>query len=208
MSYRSNADIDDEDMADISDWTDADSGTGASTQATFDGQSSMKLDSGGTAGVTNYAERYQDIGSFGNRTIFSVNIYCDAIGFVGNNDNVQISFYNGSTQIFIVLGSDGLYVFDGVAFHEVGNDLVVQDIWQEWTFDVNWVAQTMDVYLNDVLKASGVDCSYADATANGYVLFAQLGKTTTNRITYIDWFKAGSDFETATGDTGLYGWFA
>lgn len=191
----SNADIDDEDMADIIDWTDADNGTGAaSTQVTFDSKSCMKLDSGNAA-INNYAFRYQDLGTFGARTIFSLSLYCDAIGTIANTDAFELRAFDGTTQLWMHWASDGLFVFDGTANHEVGTDLVIQDTWQEWTIDVNWILQTVDIYLNGILKASGVDCSYAVAGTNGRVDFFQFGYTTANRITYIDWFKAGSSFD-------------
>jgi len=190
----SNADIDDEDMADISDWSDLDSGTGESTQVTFDSKSCMKLDSGGSAGGTNYAFRQQDIGSFGNRTVFSLKLYCDAIGANANNDFFQFNAHNGATVLAVRICSDGMFICDGVIWAEVGTDLIIQDTWQEWTFDVDWIAQTVDVYLNGILKAAGVDCSLADVSANGTIRFYQFGTTIANRISYVDWFKAGSTY--------------
>ncbi len=190
----SNADLDDEDMADISDWTDGDTGTGDSSQVTFDSKSTMKLYSGTTAST---AKRSQDLGVFGTRTIFSVNSYFDTIGTYGNADNSDFYAEDGTTRLQVAFASDGLFIEDGDTGVEVGTDLVVQDAWQEWTFDVNWTAQTVDVYLNRVLQASGVDCSNGAAGTNGLAVFRQKGITTTGQISYIDWFKAGSDFATA-----------
>jgi hypothetical protein len=190
--FLSNADIDDEDMADITDWADADVGNGESTQATFDGNSCMKLQSGSTG--INEARRTQDIGTFDVSSVVSIRLYCDIIGTIANTDYFALNAYNGTTRLIIGFASDGLFVYDGAAWNEVGTDLVVQDTWQEWTFKVNWTAQTVDVYLNKVLKASGVDCSLADATVNGTITFFQYGRATANRLSYIDWFKAGSDF--------------
>ena len=188
---RSNADIDDEDMVDITDWTDSDSGTGNSYQATFDGKSCMELASGGTTGGIAY--RYKDVGTFGTRTVFSFSSYLDAIGTLIQEDYLEFSAYDGTTHLNISLATDGLFIYDGVTSNEVGTNLVVQDVWQEWTFDVDWTAKTVDVYLNGVLKASNVDCSYTDGTTNGAVRFIQYGINTVSRISYIDWFKAGSD---------------
>ena len=191
LLFISNADIDDEDMADITDWSVAGAGTGASTQETFDSKSCMKLTSGGTAG--GYAGRYQDVGTFGTRTVFSLSVYCDAIGTIANYDFARFMAYNGTDRLNVVFTSEGLFVYNG-DWNEVGTDIVVQDTWQEWTFDVNWTAKTADVYLNGVLQASGVDFTCADAMANGTTTFNQFGDTTINQISYIDWFKAGSDF--------------
>ena len=192
LFFISNADIDNEDMSDITDWTDADEGDGASTQATFDGKSCMKLHA--ITPTASAAIRTQDIGSFGARTVFSMSIYADAIGTRANGDHLSLQFYDGATGLSVAIASDGLFVFDGATWNEVGTDLVVQDVWQEWTFDVNWTAQTLSVYLDKVLKVSGIDCSYASIIAEGTITFRQNGAATANRITYIDWFKAGSNF--------------
>lgn len=191
MAYISNGDIDDEDMADITDWTDSDSGAGASTQVTFDSKSCMKLTNGTPVG--GQAFRSQDIGTFGTRTVFSLNCYFDLMGVQGVDDAICYAF-NGSTRLMVSFASNGIFVYDDVTWNEVGTNLVVQDVWQEWTFDIDWTAQTADVYLDKVLKASDVDCSSASATANGTIYLAQNGSATANCITYIDWFKAGSGF--------------
>jgi len=194
---RSNADIDDEDMADITDWTDDDSGGGESTQVTFDSKSCMKLDAGVSSG--GQSKRYQDIGTFGTRTVFSFSLYCDAIGTTANGDDVQFNAFNGSTLLTLSFASDGLYCHNGAAYVEVGTNLVVQDVWQEWTFDVDWTAQTVDVYLNGVSVASDVDCSFGSAVANGTVQLKSNYNASVSGLVYIDWFKAGS----TTTDVGI-----
>lgn len=195
-AYISNADIDDEDMADISDWADGDNGTGESSQVTFEGASCMKLDTGASAGAGSFAKRTQDLGSFGTRVVVSVSIDADAIGTLANGDCLYMNIDGGNTQCVCIVGfaSDGLFIHDGVSQNEVGTDLVVVGTKQEWTFDIDETAQTVDVYLGGALQASDVDCSIT-GTTNGNVFFNQRGTTTANRITYIDWEKAGSDFE-------------
>jgi len=187
---RSNADIDDEDMEDITDWADIDEGDSVSSQATFDSKSCMKLLTGDQA-TDGRASRTQDIGSFGARTVFSMSLYHDAIGTTWE-DAFQFAAADGSTKLSILYGSDGLYVYNGAAYVEVGTNLVVQDTWQEWTFDVDWTAQTVDVYLDGVLKVSDVDCSWASADTEGTIVFIQYGYSSSNLLTYIDWFKAGT----------------
>ena len=187
----SNASIDDEDMSDITDWTDEDSGTGISSQATFDSKSCMKLDSGTPAGAT-YAFRSQDIGTFGARTVFSISLYLDAIGDTTNNDNIIFVAYNGSKALGVQFGSNGLFVYNNTPiFVEVGTDIVLADTWQEWTFDTDWT--NVDVYLNGIYKGS-VTPIYVEVETNGRVYFHQAGTTTANRLSYVDWFKAGNDF--------------
>ena len=95
-----------------------------------------------------------------------------------------------------VFCSDGLFIYDGAAYNEVGTNIVSQDAWQEWTFIVDLSAgvasAVCDVYLNDVLQASDVDCS--DDTSledDGLVALSQWGHTTDDCITYIDYLKIG-----------------
>ncbi len=191
--YISNADICDENMADITDWTDIDSGTGDSSQATFDSKSTMKLNSG--ANAISLAARQRDIGSCGTRTVISLSIYCDAIGTKDNTDGAFLLAWDGSNRFTATFCSDGLFIYTWPTGNEVGTDLVVQDAWQEWTFDINWTAKTVDVYLDNVLKASGFSWSEANTdNPNGTIVLRQYGQVTANMLSYIDWFKAGSNF--------------
>ena len=183
--------IDDEDMADITDWEDKDFVNGVSSQVTFDSKSCMKLDSGAQSANTG-AWREQDIGTFGTVTAFTMSVYFDAIGTLANSDYFLFGAYNGTTGLACKFCSDGLFVYDGAGNNEVGTNIVVQDTWQKYAFVVNWTAQTVDVWLDDVLIAADVDCSNASETVNGTVLFIQYGNTTANRISYVDYFKAGT----------------
>lgn len=192
---QSNADIFDEDMADITDWTDNDAGYGASTQATFDSKSCMQLSTGIFVGI---AKRYIDAGSFGSRTIFSMNIYCDNIGSSVSANQYMFSAGNGSIALNVYFGSDGLFIRNNLTLTEVGSDILTQDVWQEWTFDMNWTAQTVDVYLNGALQGSDFDCSGntgASIKTDGLLILTQNGAVSPyNFLTYIDWFKVGDNF--------------
>lgn len=189
----SNADIDDENMADITDWVDADDVNGVSSQVTFDSKSCVKLDSG-AAHIATKSSRSQDIGSMGTSTVFSFNIYFETLGTNANGDGFEFQVFNGTHYLSVNFHSDNLYVNGSI----VGTNPIVLDVWQEWTFKVTW-GSTVDIYLDKELFESGVDCDDVSAATNGITLFAQFGSTTANCITYIDWFKAGSNFE--SGDT-------
>jgi len=189
----SNGDIYSSDFASIDDWANGDTGTGVSSQATFDGKSTFKLDSGVAAGN---AHRVQDIGTFGARTVLSFSVDHSNIGSTATGDMFVIQIANGATLLSMHFEPAGFFILNTAASYvEVGTDLVVTGAWQEWTLDLNWTAKTLDVYLGTLLKATGVDFGYAyTGFANGVVDIYQNGTTAAHRLTCIDWFKAGSNF--------------
>ena len=188
----SNADIDDEDMADITDWTDVDTGgAAASTQVTFDGRSVMKLDSGSVVGHA--ATRTTNIVSLAN--VFTMTMFFEAIGTKAANQSTAFSPGDGTTLLFAHFASDGLFIqTDASGFTEVGSNLVVQGVWQEWTFDLDWTAKTMDIYLDKVLKASAVSFDFANGARNKNIHFVQNGDGVANKVSYIDLIKSGTAF--------------
>jgi hypothetical protein len=177
----------------LSGWTDADSGTGVSTQETFDGRACFKFDTGASAGDSNYARRQKDVGSFAGN-IFSFGLYHDNIGLKSNSDHFYMVIYVSSTLgVTINFANDGVYLYDGGAYNKVGSEIFVeQDVWQDWTFTVNKSLGTCSIYLGGVLIASNVDCSYTGSFTEGLVVFTQYGYNTTNCITYVDYGLAGN----------------
>jgi len=185
--------IKDEDCADIADWTtDGDTGTGVSSQIFFDSKSCFKMDVV-SAGGGNLASRSLDIGSYQtNPNVISIKLYHDTLGTLANVDYFELLCYATSYYLGIRFASDGLFIYDGAAWNEVGADLVQTDTWQEWTF--SWTQQAagvVDVYLNGNLQASSVDCSTSSGSTSGTTTFRQYG-TTVIGLTYIDWIKAGN----------------
>ena len=182
-------DLLDEDCADISDWADQDAENGESTQVTFDGKSCFKFDTNVASGG-NYARRVRSSALPNNYTI-ELNLYCDAIGTSQNFFRLQVG--SGIMTLEVDFRSDGLFINDGTQAQEVGTNLVVQDVWQKWRFEVtggNAETATVDVYLNDVLQVSGFDCSVGSSTANVFLLLA--GLTDNDRIAYVDYLKIGT----------------
>ncbi len=191
--YTSDASIYDEDMSDISDWTITDGGAGITSQVTFDDKSCMKLDSG--ISTPTRAKCHQDFGSFDSRTSISLNIYFESIGLYSNGDGFEIVTSDGTTSLFMLFNSDGFRVFDGSSWILIDSS-VTQDIWQLWSFDIDWVAQTMNVYINNILEYANVDISFNQSGTDGRVIFT-LDINNPQRIVYIDWFKIGKDFNTS-----------
>jgi hypothetical protein len=173
------------------DWTDGDTGAGESTTGViFDGKSTFKFNAVAAAGG-NAAIRSRDVGTFATPEWISINAYFDTLGTLTNADYFEARFDDSAYRLWIRFASDGIFIYDGAAWNEVGVNLVVQDVWQEWTFV--WTvaaAGVVDVYLNGTLQASAVDCSYSIAGTDGTTTFTQLGATVVG-LTYLDFIKIG-----------------
>jgi len=160
-----------EDMANITDWTQADLGNGVSRQATFDSKSCMKLDTG-TATTTNYANRWRDVGTFGNRVVVELSVYLDKAGDYTNENYFKCNIRKSTVQADFVLSSEGLYVQSASGYQLIDADIVLEDVWQKWVFDIDFttpVSSTADIYLDDVLKYSNVDCVREVSSTEGLV---------------------------------------
>lgn len=182
--------FEDEDCADISDWTDGDTGAAISSQTTFDSKSCFKFDTGASTG--DKAQRYKDVGSFGDYITCELSLNHDAIGTSTNGDSFHIAISNADVKLNVLFVTDGLFVYDGAAWNEVGTNLVQEDAWQTWIFVCDFstpASATCDVYLNGDLKASGFDCSYTGTWDNGKILMDQNATTTANRISYLNYIK-------------------
>jgi hypothetical protein len=187
---QSNADIYNSDMSDITGWDDIDTLAGDSSQVTFDSKSCMKMFSGATVGI---ASRREGVGTIGTRVVVSMNIYCDSIGTFDERF-LFILGYNPS-RFGVLFQSDGLFIYDGASINELGTNLVVLDSWQEWTFDINFLTQKVDVYLGGILQGANIDCCIDTGGGNGLTYFSQYGSNAIpNNLTYIDWLKVGSNF--------------
>lgn len=187
--------IRDDDCKSIALWTtDGDTGTGVSSDATFDNRSCFKMDSV-VAGAGNLASRTLDVGTYQtNPNVVSIKLYHDVLGTLANADYFELILQATNYRCSIRFCSDGLYVYDGASWNEVGVNLVTTDSWQEWTF--SWTQQEagkVNVYLDGVLKSSEVDCSDSTIGTTGTTTMRQYG-TTVIGLTYIDWFKAGNAF--------------
>ncbi len=176
----------DDDCSSLGDWLDLDSGGGESSQATYDGRSCFKLDSGASEGGV--AELVKSLSFAGKKATIDVTMNHAALGTRGNQDHVML--YIGGTKtygypnVLIYFASDGLFVHDDGSIVEIGTNIVQADAWQEWRFIIDWSSQTLDVYLDNELVTSGVSCILtSDGSGVG---MRQYGDTTTNRITYID----------------------
>ena len=193
--YRSNGDkINNNCNSFLINW--AETGDGTTTAVTYDSVSCWKFDSG-TSG--NHTVMSKDIGSIDYTYVFSIKLYHEDLGTVGDTNYFEIkidSTNGGLHQLLVKMGTDGLFVYDGSTDNEVGTNIVQEGAWQEWVFVVdNSTAgsEIVDVYLDGVVQGTGLDCSYSSGT-DGYIYLKQNGTTNANQITYCDWFILGTDF--------------
>jgi hypothetical protein len=182
--------------SDLATWNDGDSGTGVSSAVTFDTKSCFSFLSGNST-----SERNKDVGSIdglGSRIVCSISLYNDKIALAPGADNWAIFLYRSDVAVLIQFGSNGLFIYDGGSYNEVGTDLVSQDAWQEWTFDIHNFGTPAnadcDVYLNGSLEVSDVDCSHTGSYTDGNVVLKNFGTVNTDNQSYLNWLKIGDGF--------------
>jgi hypothetical protein len=198
------------DGTEVATWTDNDGGTGASAYSAYDSRNTLKLDSGTPAGAGNFAQRTKDIGTIGSTFTVTLVAYFDALGTLAGGDSFNIMVDNGDIILEAQFATDGLYVV-GAGVVEVGTNVVVQDIWQEYTFVVDATTPataTCKVYLDDVLIGTGVDCANAVSTTDGNCNLLQVGTASANRITYVDKFYVGAQDQVTFSTNKVFGTYS
>jgi hypothetical protein len=188
----------DDDCSDLTDWTDDDNINGVSDQTDFQGRQVFRFDTN-TAGNLNRADRKRDLGTFAAGACMTFRIYLDNIGTIPDNDAFRISFNDGTNSALVGFASDGLFVYDGATWNEIGTDEVTQDTWQEWTIKVAADFQTLAIYKEGVLLIADADCSRATAETDGEIHIMQHGYTTNDQLSYVDIIRI-SDGGIETGD--------
>jgi len=179
-----------DDCSDITPWADNDIGDGVSSQAAAQGEEVFSFDSGSGAG--NAADRSRNTIALPEKFTVSMRLYHSALGAASANDHFRVIVRRPDVALRASFGTDGLFMHTGTSDTdlEVGTNIVTAGQWDTWRFvtDTTTAASaTVDVYLNGALQAAGVDCSRTGSFTNGDFLIRQLGETTANRITYIDW---------------------
>ena len=156
------------------------------------------FDTNGSAAGDDNASITADTGSvegLGNTVVVSCKLYHDLIG-TSSEDFFAVEVRRSDWEFYALFASDGIKIYDSASFVEVGTDLVVQDTWQAWTFVIDLSSgvgsATCDVYLDNVLKASSVDCDQEGSFTDGDVILRQYGHTVDDLITYTDYLKIGN----------------
>jgi len=187
----------DEDCSDITDWTDNDS-NGASTQTTKDGENVFQF-TVAVAGAGRKAERYIDAGTIGTTYTIELRLFCDLIGTQANGDYFSLAVDNGAATLGVRWCTDGLFIYDGASWNEVGTNVVDSDVWTVWRFAVTTGA-TVAVYKNGILLAAAADCSDATTATDGLVTIAQNGVTTANVLSCVSFVKLSDLVKTDSTD--------
>jgi hypothetical protein len=186
-----------ENCSDISDWNNQDSGNAASTQATFDSREVFKI-LGGATGGGNTAKIDLDLGTFGDDVTTTIRLYHEDLGTQADVDHFALEIDTLEWRMVIRFGTDGLFVYDGGTWNEIGTNIVDVDTWTTWTFQMDFDAETANIWKDGVSVATGVDVSYIGDT-DGMIDILQYSNTTANRLTYIDYIKVGDDILDGAG---------
>jgi hypothetical protein len=86
----------------------------------------------------------------------------------GNLGKFQATLSNGTLALDVRWGSDGLMIGSGIGSDTLIPGVVLEGVKQNWSFAVTGTSPalaTVNVFLNSVLIASNVDCSWESTTA-------------------------------------------
>lgn len=183
-----------EECSSITSWTDNDVGTGVSVQTTFDGKSTFRLTGGSVSGDN--AKRTKDIGTFSDNYTFEFKTNFASLKAVSNGDYAETNIYNGNILFKTRLSTDGLEIFDGTNWNEVGTNVVSTGTWITWKFLITGgttTASKVDIYQNGSPIGLQFSCANADTTNDGQIdLFARAGASGTVCDYYIDYMYVNS----------------
>jgi hypothetical protein len=188
-----------DDCSSLTYWTNGDSGSGLSTVTpkligcfdaipSGDVGSAFSLSTGNTAGAGNYALISKHINHTSTNFVVYLDLYHSALGTIAHNDHFAMLCALSGVELAVRFATDGMTIYDGSAYNEIGVNIVKTGVSQKWEF---WVtggtpaSATVNVYLDGVLQAAAVDCSYTGAYTTDLTL-TQHGQTTINQTTYIN----------------------
>lgn len=147
-----------------------------------------------TAGVGTRAAATLAAGALTNNPTIEIRTYFDEIGNVGDSNWFVLRVDINSNDAFLVnFAADGLFVYDGAAYNEVGTNVVSKDVYQTWVFDLTESGHTATIYLDDIEIATGVDWSFSPGgLTEGDILLRAAGNTVQTDA-YVDYLKIGAE---------------
>jgi flagellar hook-associated protein 2 len=124
-----------EDGADISDWTRF-AVDGTNVAETFDGQTVMRQ-SVDVPGYGKGAQLTRNIGALPDQFSISTRMYATDLGNLSQGNFLKLRIDLAGVAVNFYFAGDGLYAYDGSVTNEVGTDLVEQNTWTDWRFDIS-----------------------------------------------------------------------
>jgi len=198
-------DILNENCSDISDWTDADGGTGVSE---VDPAGQFRFDTNLGAAGDAYCWRHRTIITPPNTFTAEIKTYFDSLGTKANNDDIQFEYQNTSWIFRASFGADGLFIskVSGLT-GEVSTNIVQCNATaaeQTWRFQVNKTSEsvaTVEVFLDNISQGT-FDCDHEHSqTGDGRVSIFQKGYTTDNMVSHIHYIKIATGLGEIYGDS-------
>ena len=192
-------DLLDEAFDNLNDWGDVDSGNGVS-EISPAGQ--LRLDGNAAIGG---ATRNQTITDFPLTLTLEYKLYCDKVGTLANGDSARFMLCGPvayGEDLYTVFNSDGLCIYNGSDYIEVGTNTVKTGgsaEWQIWRFLVNFTTNRVDVYLTDTTHSAakvGDELTIGNATgAKDLVQLTTHSTVEDDILSHVDYIKIA---------TGLY----
>lgn len=194
-----------EDCSDISDWTNADAGTGVSS---VDPAGQMKLDSGATATAGTRASRRRTIASPPTQFTVELRVYCVAIDALAldhhsTKGNLRVQYETGTWRFAALFCKPGWNLILKSAWN--GYNYVLPSVvkegasaeWQKWRFEIDKSKgeslATCKVYCDDVLLRNvPYSCADVQAGTNGLISLTQFGESTASRMSHIDYIRVAT----------------
>jgi hypothetical protein len=141
-----------------------------------------RLASGATTGAGNNSMINSYVNFSSTTYNFDFAVLHNTLGTVANEDYFAVVATDSSCKLAMRFATDGLFIYNGSTWNEVGTNLVETgkvQYWSFWVTDTTPASATVDVYLNGELKASAFDCSY-NGSYTPDMSFKQYGTTTAN----------------------------
>jgi len=181
-----------EDMAVITDWSDGDAGSGASSQATFDSKSTMRLLNTGSSGDA--AIRYRTVSDIGPEFTVEFSVYFNTLGTDDETDEFILDVHNGRINLRVKIDKNDLYIYSGAYWVSAGM-IIKQDKWLNFKIycnsrDLENEGEYCEVYLEKVAYGHYV-CSNKSTSDAGKVQLALYGSASATDA-YVDSIKIGS----------------
>jgi hypothetical protein len=181
-------DLLDDDCSSLADWTIEDTGTGQTSQVTFDSRSCFKMDAGPGGSWAQITSKH--LGNFGDFATIEVTTYFDSLEATTGGGAFNLRIFENPRIIRFMFFSDGLYYHHPTyGLREVGTNLVQLSTWQTWTIilkkKIVYSTETRlaDVWFNGDLVAEDLSFTYSPSGLNGYIRFTNLAA---NQSAHID----------------------